>query len=646
MLSKNTFILSVSICVIALHSSICTLNRANGVEQSIDFQREVQPILAEYCAACHGVDEGARQAGLRLDIRENALVGGDSGQPAIVPNKPEMSELIRRILSDEVDEKMPPKDQRQLEAKDIEILKLWISQGAAYESHWAFQSPVKQPIPAVGKTHPIDAFVTDKLNKVGMKASQKADDATLCRRLYLDLIGLPPSLHEVEEYKNVGFAATVEKLLQSERYGEKWARHWMDAARYSDTNGYEKDMQREQWSWRDWVIHAMNRDMPYDQFIIEQIAGDLLPNPTQEQIIATGFLRNSMINEEGAIVPEQFRMVEMFDRIDCVGKAVLGLTTQCAQCHTHKFDPITHDEYFGMFAFLNNSYEAKSWVYSSEQLEKLTQVNQSIQSLEDRIRAAHPDWQNELIAFEERIRAQQPNWTPIEPSIMEAISGLNHPTQEADQTILMLGHTSPDIYFIAKPDVNAATGLRFEILTNRDLPFQGPGHGRLGTWSVNELEVFVRKPDGKDWEKIKLANATADYSEPEQKQADGKKATGPVSYLIDGNDTTAWQADRGIGLRNQSSAAVIQFAEPLTLASGSEFKVAFRMNDMVGCTRISLTTAPNPAVMPIDHAAVLAVHTPIANRTPNERAAIFRAWRQTLDDCKTINEEIEAQRQQ
>ena len=200
--------------------------------------------------------------------------------------------------------------------------------------------------------------------------------AKLCRRLYLDLVGLPPSPQELEAFEKQGMEATIESLLQSERYGEKWARHWLDAARYSDTNGYEKDMPREQWAWRDWVVRALNRDMPYDQFLVEQIAGDLLPDATQEQILATGFLRNSMLNEEGAIVPEQFRIVEMFDRMDCLGKAVLGLTTQCAQCHSHKFDPLSQEEYYGMFAFLNNSYEAQSWVYTAEQQRQIQEIDE------------------------------------------------------------------------------------------------------------------------------------------------------------------------------------------------------------------------------------------------------------------------------
>ena len=208
----------------------------------------------------------------------------------------------------------------------------------------------------------------------------------LCRRLYLDVTGLPPSPEDLTAFERDGFDATLEKLLASDRFGEKWARPWLDAARYSDTNGYEKDMQRDQWAWRDWVINSLNADMPYDRFIIEQIAGDLLPSSTQDQMIATGFLRNSMVNEEGAIVPEQFRMVEMFDRIDCIGKSVLGLSVQCAQCHTHKFDPVTMDEYYGMFAFLNNSYESQSWVYSANQQAKRDEVLAGLSKLGDQVR--------------------------------------------------------------------------------------------------------------------------------------------------------------------------------------------------------------------------------------------------------------------
>ena len=241
-----------------------------------------------------------------------------------------------------------------------------------------------------GVTHPIDAFVRGRLAARGVLPAPQADDATLCRRLWLDIVGLPPSPADIEAFRRDGYERTVERLLASPRYGEKWARHWLDLARYSDSNGYEKDLPRDMWAWRDWVIAACNRDLPYDQFVIEQIAGDLLPNATQDQVVATGFLRNSMLNEEGAIIAEEFRMVEMFDRIDCVGKAVLGLTTQCAQCHSHKFDPLTQDEYFGMFAFLNDTYEARSYVYTPEQQRALEAIGTEIAAAEEEIRRLRP----------------------------------------------------------------------------------------------------------------------------------------------------------------------------------------------------------------------------------------------------------------
>jgi hypothetical protein len=277
--------------------------------------------------------------------------------------------------------------------------------------------------------------------------------------------------------------------------------------------------------------------MPWNQFIVEQIAGDLLPNATQKQKIATGFLRNSMINEEGAIVAEQFRMVEMFDRVDCIGKAVLGLTVQCAQCHTHKFDPVTHDEYYGLFAFLNNTYEAQSWVYSDEQLQQIQDLESKVTAIENRLRIERAQWQSEQDAFAADVATRLAAWTPLDAIEMGSNSGLNHPTQEYDKSLLMKGHTSGDVFLIAAPALQNITGLQMEILNHRDLPQNGPGRNRNGMWNVHELEVFVKQPEG-NWEKQKLVNATADFSEAEKKSGDGKKTTGPVSLLIDGSDDT------------------------------------------------------------------------------------------------------------
>lgn len=630
-------------CSLLLPCVFVALSAWGRGEPPVDFQRDVQPILAEHCTLCHGVDAKERQGGLRLDQREAALKGGESGVPAIVPGKPDESELIRRITSSESDVLMPPPSHNKpLSPKQIATLTRWVAEGAPYQSHWAFLPPQKVPLPAAGAAHPIDAIVRARLQELGMSAAPEAPPGTLCRRLYLDLIGLPPSPSELKEFQEQGYEATVDKLLASERYGEKWARHWMDVARYSDTNGYEKDLQREQWAWRDWVIESLNRDMPYDQFLIEQIAGDLLPNASQSQIIATGFLRNSMINEEGAIIPEQFRMVEMFDRMDCLGKAILGLSTQCAQCHSHKYDPLTQDEYYGMFAFLNNTYEAQSWVYTADQLRQIADIRRKIADAENRIKAARPDWPQQLAAWEQQLAAQQPSWEPLTAILLETVSGLNHPTQEADKSILMKGHTSNDVFLIAEPKLDGVTGLRLEALNHRDLPHNGPGRSRLGTWALQELEAYVKVPGGNEWTKLKLVNATADFSEALQKSADGKKSSGPVAHLIDGSDDTTWTADRGPGRRNEPSVAVVQFEQPLTYPEGTQLKIAWRNTDMLGCARFSVTRQANPSAPAVDHGAMLALATPPAERTPEQQQAIFSAWRSALADAKPINDEIDA----
>lgn len=607
----------------------------------VDYVTQVQPIFAEHCAACHGVDAESRQASLRLDDRDSVLKGGDSGTAAIVPGRPDDSELFRRISSTDSDTAMPPPDHNKpLSTDQIAVIRQWISEGAAYSDHWAFVAPVQESIPETGSRHPIDAFVDRTLAELSLPPSPPEDSSVLCRRLYLDLIGLPPTPEQLAEFDREGFAATLDRLLASERFGEKWARPWLDAARYSDTNGYEKDLRREQWIWRDWVIAALNNDMPYDQFVIEQIAGDLLPGSTQEQMIATGFLRNSMINEEGAIVPEQFRMVEMFDRMDCIGKSVLGLTTQCAQCHSHKFDPLTQEEYFGMFACLNDTYEAQSWVYSEPQLAKRTEVLDGIRAVNDRLKAERPDWQAEVAAWEQQVLAAQAEWRPIVFDDLNSVSGLNHPTQEHDLSVLMKGHTSGDVYMIGAPELVGVTGLQLELLTHGDLPFRGPGRSATGTWGIREVELFLQKPGSGDWEEVALVNVTADYANTDQKHDEGKSSSGPAIYLADGSDSTWWTADRGIGRRNAPSVAVVQFESPVTAPAGTRLKIVMRMTDMAGCCRFSVTQTAGPAAAPVDYAAVQAMQVPAAERTPEQQEAVFAAWRATVPEFSGANAEI------
>lgn len=334
--------------------------------QPIDFARDVRPILARHCFKCHGPDDNARKANLRLDSRERALATARSGRKAIVPGNADNSELIQRITATDPTEIMPPPAAKNpLSGAQKLILRRWIAAGADYQTHWSFLRPRQLPAPPVRNAqwpkNPIDRFVLARLENSGLQPAQPADRYTLIRRVYLDLIGLPPTPAEADAFvadsSPDSYEKVVDRLLESPHYGERWARRWLDLARYADTNGYEKDRPRSIWPYRDWVIAAINADMPFDQFTIEQLAGDMLPNATPAQRIATGFHRNTMINEEGGIDPLEFRFHALTDRVGTTGTVWLGLTLGCVQCHSHKYDPISHREYYQFMAFLNNADE-------------------------------------------------------------------------------------------------------------------------------------------------------------------------------------------------------------------------------------------------------------------------------------------------
>ena len=323
-----------------------------------DFAREVLPILSEHCFACHGPDPASRKAELRLDTAEGAAT-------VIVPGRSGESELIRRLLTSEVEELMPPpRAKKPLSTGQIAVLRRWVDYGAGWGQHWAFE-PIKRPaVPQVPEgpapvRNPIDAFIQARLRQEGLTPSPEADPATLIRRLSLDLTGLPPTPEEVADFRNdsrpEAYERDVDRLLASPRFGERMAWEWLDAARYADSNGYQGDMERTMWPWRDWVVKAFNQDLPFDQFTILQLAGDLLPNATTEQTLATGFLRNHMINGEGGRIAEENRVDYVMDMTETVGTVWLGLTFNCCRCHDHKFDPLRQEEYYQLFAFFNQT---------------------------------------------------------------------------------------------------------------------------------------------------------------------------------------------------------------------------------------------------------------------------------------------------
>ncbi len=348
---------------------------ANLSGETIGYNTDIRPILSDKCFACHGPDEAKREAGLRLDQEEEAYkaLKDNPAAHAIVPGKPELSEVYLRITSTDEDLRMPP-PASNLQLSDVEVamIRKWIRQGAAYEKHWAFVRPVKAPLRSVRAKewvfNEIDYFTLHKMEAAGLAPNPAADKERLLKRLSLDLTGLPPSLQEMDEFlsdtRPDAYERLVDRLLNKPAYGEKMAIHWLDIARYADSYGYQMDNYRSQWPWRDWVIHAFNKNLPYNDFVTWQLAGDLLPDATREQLLATGFNRNHKITEEGAVDEEEYRVTYVADRTDTFGKAFLAVTVECARCHDHKYDPVSQKEYYQLFAFFNHVDEMRE-VYTA-----------------------------------------------------------------------------------------------------------------------------------------------------------------------------------------------------------------------------------------------------------------------------------------
>ena len=350
----------------AVACAAACLTWSAAAAEPIGYNRDIRPILSDNCFGCHGPDDHARQAGLRLDVRQPDAPPTDSGLAAIVHGKPEESELIARIVSDDPDLVMPPpQSNKKLTPAQKETLRRWIAAGAAYEPHWAYIAPTLPAVPEVHRVawpkNDIDRFVLARLEKEGLAPADEADRSTLIRRVSLDLTGLPPTRAEAEAFladpSPDAYEKLVDRLLASPHYGERMAVDWLDAARYADTNGYQVDRDRENWPWRDWVIKAFNDNMPFDRFTVEQLAGDLLPSPTREQRVATGFHRNHMLNEEGGIIAEEFLAEYTGDRVETTATVWLGQTFNCCRCHNHKFDPFTQADFYALKAFFHNVAE-------------------------------------------------------------------------------------------------------------------------------------------------------------------------------------------------------------------------------------------------------------------------------------------------
>ena len=491
-----------------------------------DFNRDVRPILANHCLKCHGPDDKQRQAGLRLDQ---------------LPGRLKLKEVLTRIIKPAGDVlQMPPSHTgKPLSATQKSILQRWVASGAKYAAHWAFVKPSPPPSGGGRGGNAIDTLISAKLKPLGLSLQPEADRYTLIRRVSLDLIGLPPTLEETEAFvkdtRPDAYERLVDRLLSSPHYGERWARKWLDLARYADTNGYEKDKPRVIWPWRDWVIKALNTDMPFDQFTVKQLAGDLLPGATLDDKIATGFHRNTMLNEEGGIDPLEYRYYAMVDRMGTTGATWLGLTIQCAQCHTHKYDPLTHKEYYQLMAFLDNTEEPELDVVTPELAKKRAEVEKTITERETTLAEKWPitlplRWS---VASAEDVKVASGAKPEVRPDGAVFISG---PSPDKDTYTLTLGGSGEPV-----------SAIRLEALTDPALGGTGPGRTAHGNFVLTEIMV---KADGKP---VKLAFGEHDFAQ------DGFSA----QAALDGKANTGW-AIVGAGNWNVNRTATFHLDKPTT----------------------------------------------------------------------------------
>jgi len=637
--------------------------------EKVDFSTQIQPIFSENCYACHGPDGETVEGGLRLDVREDALKGGDSGK-AIVPGDVAASMLLDRITHSDPNEVMPPPDKKEaLSSVQVELIRQWIDEGAEWGTHWAFTTPQRPAVPEVKDSKnsdwvktPIDHFVLAKLESEGLKPRPQADSATLLRRLSLDLVGLPPTLDELASEKKP--SEEIERLIASSHFGERWGREWLDAARYSDSAGYEKDLPRYHHFYRDWVVSAMNENMPYDDFVVKQIAGDLLPAATQEDKIATGFLRNSMTNEEGGAKPEMFRVEGIFDRIDAIGKSMLGLTAQCAQCHTHKYDPLTHDEYFGMFAYLNNISETSIPAYTPGEQKTTDELLAGIAAIDSGIRESNPDAEDAFVKWQQDLLAlPRTQWHALELYQLGDSGQKYWPLP--DKSIINKGYAATlgtEVFTssIQLPEIRSA---RLEVMTDPYLPMSGPGRSTRGTGALSEF-VLRAGPELEKVKNLKFVNPVASVN-PEERELDPKRfpakgnngksdrRTGPVAFAVDGDMKTAWTHERDPARNNDPAVLTFELEEPLRSDATTYFKYNLvarhgghnsddNMTYNLGRIRLSVSeTLPN-ALDQLPPLVLEALETPAEERSLEQERRLFEHWRENQPTYREETEKVEA----
>jgi hypothetical protein len=627
------FIPTLSCALLALRQ----LSGAPPALAQVDFARDVRPILSDRCFSCHGPDEANRKAGLRLDIEDGAKKARGVRPPVVIPGDTAASEILKRVAPEIPARRMPPpySDRKPLTEKEVATLRAWIEQGAKWQSHWSFIPPVRPAEPAVAEPavndktwprNPIDNFILARLEKEGLKPSPETDRARLLRRVSFDLTGLPPTLQELDAFladkSPDSYEKAVDRLLASPRYGERMAVDWLDAARYADTHGYQVDPAKEMWAWRDWVVNAFNANMPYDRFTIEQLAGDLLPNATLDQKIATGFQRNHRINSETGSIAEEFQAENLVDRASTVGTVWLGLTVGCARCHDHKYDPIPTHDFYSLAAFFNSVDEVgnggtadgrgnfKPYLkLPAPELEaviaakdaQLKPAREKLAALDKQLAAGQAEWEKTALSY-------QPRWEVLTPQNLKADNGV---TLKAlpDGSVLAGGAMPPSSIFEVTADATLQniTAFRLELIPDDTLPNHGSGRGADGKGVVTLFQVR-----GADDKTIDLARITADFKSEESE----------LNLVVH----PAEQLKRGWGVNpetNRPHYAVIETSRLFTPAGTLTFRIGSEYEGApVGRFRISATDSEYPEVVPDDMAAIL--RTPVAERSEKDAAALTK----------------------
>lgn len=626
MASPHALILRL-LLALSIAVSGCVSVAAAGV----DYNRDVQPILSENCYHCHGPDAASREAKLRLDVEEEAVRKNEDGVAIIERGNPDASELIVRILSTDRDEVMPtPKSHRTLTAQQKEILKRWVAEGAPWGRHWAFVPPQRPPVPQTPQGgNAIDGFVAARLHAEGLTMAGQAPREELIRRAALDLTGLPPTPEEINAFvkdtRPDAYEQLVDRLLASPRYGERMVWEWLDAARYADTNGYQGDPTRAMWHWRDWAIRALNENMPFDQFTIEQLAGDLLPKPSQDQLIATGFHRNHMINGEGGRIPEESRVEYVQDRVETTGTVWMGLTLNCCRCHDHKYDQLSQAEYYRLSAFFNSIDESGAKdadtfakpvlsLASAEDEAKIkqakdaeTEANRERDELEKQLRAEQPAWEAAL-AGDGAVKGEV-EWQLLK--VDEAISENGATlTKLPDGSVLASGKNpeTDDIVITAITQVQNVSGLKLEVMTDDTLAQKGPGRAENGSWVLTEVKMLG---DGRP---VGLATVRADFEQPGW----------PLKNVLDGKGDTGWGAWPEVGKPHEAIFELLDafgYRQDRVISLRLQFHSQYKQH-VIGKFRLWITNSPAALLRPIPDAAREALTIAPEQRTDAHKKAI------------------------